>query len=147
MTDAITILALRESAPKFFQRCPARAAAAAAPRLHGGDRLHQGIPLYDGDVEEATGVPEVVETLKERVAVADGLLLVTPEYNNRDSWRVQERYRLAVTTPAGHSTRVRWTSCSPHGSDARVWGRCTPRPPGCQCCASWVMQPWFGASL
>jgi chromate reductase len=42
----------------------------------------KGIPLYDGDVEEAEGVPEVVERLKDRVASADGLLLVTPEYNN-----------------------------------------------------------------
>ena len=41
-----------------------------------------GIPLYDGDVEAAQGVPDVVEKLKERIAAADGLLLVTPEYNN-----------------------------------------------------------------
>jgi NAD(P)H-dependent FMN reductase len=42
----------------------------------------RGIPLYDSDVEEATGVPAVVEALKDRVAAAHGLLLVTPEYNN-----------------------------------------------------------------
>ena len=41
----------------------------------------RGIPLYDGDVE-AEGIPEVVSALKERIASADGLLLVTPEYNN-----------------------------------------------------------------
>jgi chromate reductase len=40
-----------------------------------------GIPLYDGDVERDQGIPEVVATLKERIAAADGLLLVTPEYN------------------------------------------------------------------
>jgi chromate reductase len=40
------------------------------------------IPLYDGDVEEASGVPAYVQQLKDRVAAADGLLLVTPEYNN-----------------------------------------------------------------
>ena len=40
------------------------------------------IPLYDGDVEEASGVPTYVQQLKDRVAAADGLLLVTPEYNN-----------------------------------------------------------------
>jgi NAD(P)H-dependent FMN reductase len=43
--------------------------------------LH-GIPLYDGDVEASDGVPEAAATLKERVATSDGVLLVTPEYNN-----------------------------------------------------------------
>jgi NAD(P)H-dependent FMN reductase len=40
-----------------------------------------GIPLYDGDVEAEQGVPPVVAELKERIASAQGLLLVTPEYN------------------------------------------------------------------
>lgn len=39
-----------------------------------------GIPLYNGDVEEA-GLPEAVRHLKERIQQADALLLVTPEYN------------------------------------------------------------------
>ena len=41
-----------------------------------------GIPLYDGDLEAAHGIPSVVESLKRKVVEADGLLLVTPEYNN-----------------------------------------------------------------
>ncbi len=41
-----------------------------------------GFPLYDGDVEAANGVPGVVTQLKDRIAAAHGLLLVTPEYNN-----------------------------------------------------------------
>ena len=39
------------------------------------------IPLYDADVE-AAGFPAAVETLKQRIATANGLLLATPEYNN-----------------------------------------------------------------
>jgi NAD(P)H-dependent FMN reductase len=39
------------------------------------------VPLYDGDVE-AEGIPPPVRALKDRLAAADGLLLVTPEYNN-----------------------------------------------------------------
>ncbi len=39
-------------------------------------------PVYDGDVEAEQGVPERVQNVKERIAAADGLLLVTPEYNN-----------------------------------------------------------------
>jgi chromate reductase len=42
----------------------------------------KGIPLYDGDVEASQGLPAAVTSLKERVAASDGLLLVTPEYNN-----------------------------------------------------------------
>ncbi|MBV8783043.1 MAG: NAD(P)H-dependent oxidoreductase [Gammaproteobacteria bacterium] len=41
----------------------------------------RGIPLYDGDVE-AQGIPVTVTQLKEAIAAADGVLLVTPEYNN-----------------------------------------------------------------
>jgi chromate reductase len=39
------------------------------------------IPLYDGDVESA-GMPASVVALKEKIIAADGLLIVTPEYNN-----------------------------------------------------------------
>jgi NAD(P)H-dependent FMN reductase len=39
------------------------------------------VPLYDGDVE-AEGIPPAVTELKERVAAADALLLVSPEYNH-----------------------------------------------------------------
>jgi NAD(P)H-dependent FMN reductase len=42
----------------------------------------RGIPLYDGDVETAQGIPARVAQLKDKVAAADALLLVTPEYNN-----------------------------------------------------------------
>ncbi len=41
-----------------------------------------GIPLYDGDLEAEHGIPDPVRLLKDRIAAADGLLLVTPEYNN-----------------------------------------------------------------
>jgi len=43
--------------------------------------LH-GIPLYDGDLEAAEGLPQAVRDLKARVMACDGLLLATPEYNN-----------------------------------------------------------------
>lgn len=40
------------------------------------------IPPYDNDVETSTGVPTVVQALKDKIAAADGLLIATPEYNN-----------------------------------------------------------------
>jgi NAD(P)H-dependent FMN reductase len=41
-----------------------------------------GIPLYDGDLEAAEGIPAPVTRLKDAIARSDGLLLATPEYNN-----------------------------------------------------------------
>ncbi len=43
--------------------------------------LH-GIPLYDGDLEERNGIPQIVNDLKARIRGTDGLILATPEYNN-----------------------------------------------------------------
>lgn len=43
--------------------------------------LH-GVPLYDGDAEQQHGTPEAVRVLKDRILASDGLVLVTPEYNN-----------------------------------------------------------------
>lgn len=42
----------------------------------------RGIPLYDGDVEAESGIPEPVRLLKDKIAAASGLLIVTPEYNS-----------------------------------------------------------------
>lgn len=39
------------------------------------------LPLYDGDLEAAEGLPPAARAFKEQLAAADGLLLATPEYN------------------------------------------------------------------
>ena len=66
--------------------------------------LH-GIPLYDGDVEAASGIPEAVDALKARIVASDGVLLVTPEYNNG----VPGVFKNAIdwlSRPAGDIPRV-----------------------------------------
>lgn len=64
------------------------------------------IPLYDGDVE-AAGIPEPVKALKDKIASADGVLLVTPEYNNG--------------VPGVFKNAVDWTTRPPKDLP-RVWG-------------------------
>lgn len=60
-----------------------RAAAELAPE---GAEIQIGsiaeVPLYNADDEAAEGAPAAVETLRAQLKAADGLLLVTPEYNN-----------------------------------------------------------------
>lgn len=79
-----TILAISGSLrAKSYNTMLLHAAVAAAPP---GTTIEVGsikdIPLYDGDVEAASGLPPAVLALKERIVAADGLLLVSPEYNN-----------------------------------------------------------------
>src|SRR5258706_3105002 len=58
----------------------------AAQLVPEGTRLEigsiRGIPLYDGDLESSSGIPEAAQKLKAQIMDCDGLLLVTPEYNN-----------------------------------------------------------------
>jgi NAD(P)H-dependent FMN reductase len=79
-----TIVALCGSLrDRSFNRMLLRAAVEMAP---AGTRIEpepiHGIPLYDGDLEDAQGLPSAVQRLKDRIVQADGLLLVSPEYNN-----------------------------------------------------------------
>jgi len=60
-----------------------RAAASVVP---AGSSIEIGsireIPLYDYDVEATQGIPPPVQALKDVIAASDGVLIVTPEYNN-----------------------------------------------------------------
>ena len=40
-----------------------------------------GIPVYDGDDEKATGKPAAILDLDQKIRAADGVVIVTPEYN------------------------------------------------------------------
>ena len=67
----------------------------------------RGIPLYDGDLESEAGIPTPVARLKEQIAAADGVLLVTPEYNN--------------SIPGVFKNAIDWASRPPADID-RVFG-------------------------
>ncbi|MBS9715426.1 NADPH-dependent FMN reductase [Pseudohalocynthiibacter aestuariivivens] len=54
-----------------------------AARLFDGDFIEADLqmPLYDGDLESASGVPVPAQTLAEQIANADAVIISTPEYN------------------------------------------------------------------
>ena len=105
------------------------------------------IPLYDGDLEASGGIPDPVQRLKESIAKSDGLLIVTPEYNN--------------TMPGVLKNTIDWLSRPPADVQRVFAGRpvafagATPGQGGTRLSqAAWLpvvrtlgMLPWFESLL
>ncbi len=106
-----------------------------------------GIPIYDGDLERERGIPLAVQSLKDRLAAADGLLVATPEYNN--------------SIPGPLKNAIDWLS-RPAADIPRVFGArpvalmgATNGPGGTALSqAAWLpvlrtlgTRPWFGARI
>ena len=144
-----TVLGLSGSLRKAsFNTALLRAAQALMPE---GATLEvatlHGIPLYDGDLEAAEGIPPAVEALKARIRACDGLLLATPEYNNG--------------IPGVFKNAVDWLSRPPKESAALFGGRpvavigASPGGFGTILAQNaWLpvlrtlgMRPWFGGRL
>ena len=82
MSDRLTIAAFAGSLrTRSYNKALLRAAVAHAPAALDIQPFDLAeVPLYNGDVE-AEGDPAPVQALKEALHVADGLLIVSPEYN------------------------------------------------------------------
>lgn len=82
MADTISILGISGSLRKgSYNSATLHAARELAPpdlKIEIGD-ISQ-FPLYNADLQ-AQGIPEAVQQLGARIRAADGVLLVTPEYN------------------------------------------------------------------
>jgi chromate reductase len=89
----------------------ARAAAELTPTgvyVDVYDRLGE-IPHYDADLDvDGEEAPAAVSDLRERIAAADALLFVTPEYNG--------------SVPGVLKNAIDWASRPPGGS-AALWGK------------------------
>jgi chromate reductase len=57
-------------------------------------------PLYNADIQNSTGFPAPVNTLAEAIRSADGVIIVTPEYN--------------FSTPGGLKNALDWVSRLPN---------------------------------
>ena len=69
--------ALRSGSTNRLLLAEARRAFGEARHSEANLRL----PLYDGDLEEAEGIPTEVQTLADQIAAADAVVIATPEYN------------------------------------------------------------------
>ncbi|HSO31086.1 MAG TPA: NADPH-dependent FMN reductase [Labilithrix sp.] len=83
-----------------FNTAVLRAAVELAPAdmtIEIGD--FREVPLYDDDVR-AAGLPPAVEKLRDAIAAADAILIVTPEYN--------------YSVPGGLKNAIDWASRPPN---------------------------------
>jgi NAD(P)H-dependent FMN reductase len=85
-TPTPRILALAGSSRDGALSTRLRDAAASVLRGAGADvqaldLRALALPLYDGDLEAASGVPAGARQLRDGLLQADGVLFVTPEYN------------------------------------------------------------------
>ena len=69
--------ALRAASTNRLLLAEARRAFGEANHTEANLRL----PLYDGDLEDAHGIPPEVQTLADQIAAADAVVIATPEYN------------------------------------------------------------------
>jgi NAD(P)H-dependent FMN reductase len=95
---------------KSFNTQLLRAAARAAPPDTTLEIASiRDIPVYDADLDAASGPPSPVRELKEKIAAADALLIATPEYNN--------------SLPGVLKNAIDWVS-RPSSDIPRVFGGC-----------------------
>lgn len=87
MPDAPRFLAFSGSARRESLNKKLLANVVEAVRAAGGevtvvDFRELPLPLYDGDLEDASGLPENAKKLVELITQHDGLIIASPEYNS-----------------------------------------------------------------
>ena len=102
---------------------------AEAARIYAPSRFIEAdlrLPLYDGDLEEAEGIPAAVQHLADQIAEADAVIISGPEYNKAISgvlknaldwvsrtkgspWRNKLVAIMAATAGRAGGERTQWT--------------------------------------
>lgn len=102
MSDTLKIVTLLGSLRKgSFNAMVAHTLPKIAPAGMQVDALPSiaDIPLYDADIQQEEGFPRSVEAIAERIRSADGVVIVTPEYN--------------YSVPGGLKNAIDWLSRLP----------------------------------
>jgi len=102
MSDTLKVVTLLGSLRKgSFNGMVARTLPKLAPEGMAITALPSigDIPLYDADVQQEEGFPAAVEALAEQIRQADGVVIVTPEYN--------------YSVPGGLKNAIDWLSRLP----------------------------------
>ena len=102
MSDTLKIVTLLGSLRQgSFNAMVARTLPRIAPAGMSINALPsiKDIPLYDADMQQEEGFPATVEAIAEQIRAADGVVIVTPEYN--------------YSVPGGLKNAIDWLSRLP----------------------------------
>ena len=105
------------------------------------------IPLYDGDLEAASGVPPQVQALKDRILRASGVLLVTPEYNNSIPGVFKNAFDWLSRPPADIPRVFGGRRVAVTGASPGAFGTLLSQTAWLQVLKTLGKLPWFGARL
>jgi NAD(P)H-dependent FMN reductase len=70
-----------DSCNKKFAREAMRLAKEADAECEFVDLKEYPMPVYDGDIEATSGIPQTTSALGKKIAAVDALIISTPEYN------------------------------------------------------------------
>lgn len=124
---------------------------AAADLLPAGVTLDivpiDDIPLYNADIETADGIPPAVTRLKDAIADADGLLLVTPEYNNGIPGVAKNAIDWASRPPADSARIFSGKPVAILGASPGGFGTILSQDSWLSVLRTLGMRPWFEGRL
>jgi NAD(P)H-dependent FMN reductase len=143
-----TIIGLSGSLRKAsFNSGLLRAAAEVAPaRCAVRVESIRDIPLYDADLE-AVSPPASVLALQEKIEAADGLLLVTPEYNQSIPGVFKNAIDWLGSFPLGGDKVFRDLPVGLIGASAMWSGTINAQSAWLSVFRGLAVKPWLGATL
>ena len=111
-----------------------------------GKTLH-GIPLYNADVEAGEGIPAAVTALKEAIRAADGVLLITPEYNHGIPGVFKNAIDWASRPPADSGEVFGSRPVAVMGASPGGFGTILSQTHWLPVLRTLGMRPWFGGQM
>ncbi len=111
------------------------------------ERGIEGIPVYDGDLEKESGIPDAVESLKVAAASSDALLIVSPEYNQGVPGPLKNAIDWMSRPPADIGKVFRNRPVAITGASAGPNGTRVAQNAWLPIFRGLGLQPWFGGQL